>query len=234
MSGRSDLVINVVPAADLSTRRHEALHQLFDETYERADHDYLDKSLEMLRFAALATVVARASGTEPGDYERVIGFALGEARTVDLPQLPEQTVALAGLCCVDSAFRREGLFRLLGMRAVTESTQPMSGERVLAAGRMAHPASFRVMRDKAGALPRPGVAPNAFQQEVACAVADCYAVGSFDPLTFICQGRGRPIGDPRMTIEATDEEWQLFSAVDRDRGDSLLALCWIPDAPAGW
>lgn len=235
MESGSDLAITVVSAAELSPARREAVHRLFDESYDRADHGYLDKSLGMLRFAALATVAVRdARLAEPGEGERVVGFALGEGRTVDLPRLPAQMIALAGLCCVDSAFRRGGLFRSLEMRAVTERTQRRDGERVLAAGRMAHPASFRVMRDGAGVLPRPGVEPSTFQREVACAVADCYAVSAFDPLTFVCRGRGRPIGDPRVTIEASDEEWQLFSRVDRDRGDSLLALCWLPDPPTSW
>ena len=235
MAPLGDLSITVVSSADLSPRRREAVHQLFDETYDQADHGYLDRSLEMLRFAALATVPRRdAALTGAGNDERVVGFALGEGRTVDLPRLPAQMVALAGLCCVHSAFRRVGLFRSLEMRAGTESTQPREGARVLAAGRMAHPGSFRVMRDKAGALPRPGFVPSTFQQEVARAVANCYAVGAFDPVSFVCQGSRRPIGNPRVSIEATDEEWRLFSDVDRDRGDSLLALCWIPDAPPGW
>jgi hypothetical protein len=235
VSLRCDLAITVVSAVDLSNPRREAVHQLFDDTYDHADHSYLDRSLETLRFAALATAGRpNEPRTGTGDDERVVGFALGESRTVDLPRLPAQVVALAGLCCVESAFRRAGLFRSLEMRAITECTPQRDGERILAAGRMAHPASFRAMRDNVGVLPRPGVVPSTFQQEVACAVADIYAVDAFDPLTFVCQGRGRPIGDPRLTIEATDEEWQLFSDVDRDRGDSLLALCWIPDAPTGW
>ena len=37
-----------------------------------------------------------------------------------------------------------------------------------------------------------------------------------------------------MKIEAQPRDWELFRNVDRDRGDSLLALSWIPDAPPGW
>jgi hypothetical protein len=38
----------------------------------------------------------------------------------------------------------------------------------------------------------------------------------------------------RAWIEASAEEWGVFATVDRDRGDSLLALSWIPDAPLAW
>ncbi|HUA11959.1 MAG TPA: hypothetical protein VMA83_08145 [Solirubrobacteraceae bacterium] len=225
--------IRVVVAADLSPGRRDALHQLFDDTYERADHVYLDGAFEMFRFAALAVL---ADGDVPGTRgkrERIVGFALGESRGVELPHLSLHTVALAGLCCVDAAYRRDGLFRTLEMRAVTEGMTPNRG-RVLAAGRMAHPASFRVMRHHAGALPRPGRTPSPVQQAVARAIADCYAVDDFDPVTFACRGRGHPIGTPRVAVEATEEEWELFENIDRDRGDSLLALCWMPDAPPGW
>jgi hypothetical protein len=47
-------------------------------------------------------------------------------------------------------------------------------------------------------------------------------------------GGGRPIGTPRIEIDVADEEWIPFRDVDRDRGDSLLALAWSPDAPPGW
>ena len=229
------VALTVVAASDLSPSRREALHQLFEEGYAEADHDYLDRSLERLRSVALG-VLGGSDGRSRADRsgEKIAGFALGEGRVVDLPGLPAQRLALAGLCCVDSAHRREGLFRSLETRAITETMGPLEGERFLAAGRMAHPASIRVMRWSPTVLPRPGVAPSAFQQEVARAVASCYGVETFDPLTFVCRGHGRPIGYPRMTVEATAQEWDLFSGVDRDAGDSLLALCWVPDAPPGW
>lgn len=235
MSDVDGVAITVVAARELSPTRRDALHRLFEESYAQADHDYLESSLELLRFVALGVVDGshdRASRSEAD--ESIAGFALGESRTIDLPGLPAQRLALAGLCCVKSSFRREGLFRSLERRAITEGMGPLDAGRLLAAGRMAHPASMRIMRASPTALPRPGIAPSVFHQEVACAVAACYGVEAFDPHTFICHGHGRPIGYPRMTVEAATEEWELFSEVDRDSGDSLLALCWIPDAPPGW
>ena len=117
---------------------------------------------------------------------------------------------------------------------IAEGTDGHGGERLLLAGRMAHPASLRITSANPGALPRLGVVPSPFQQEVARMVASCYAVEDFDPLTFVCRGPGRPIGYPRIDIDADAQEWELFASVDRDRGESLLALSWIPDAPPGW
>lgn len=231
MTPAAELPITVVESVDLSGSWRAALHELFDDSYRDADHDYLDRSLAQLRFVAVAVA-------DPRERERgipqIVGFALGESRTVDLPGLPAQPLALAGLCCVSSAFRREGLFRTLELRAIGAGAEQPPGGRVLAAGRMAHPASLRLIGANPNALPRPGIGPNAFQQRVARAVAGHYGVEGFDPLTFVCRGHGRPIGYPRMAVEATAEEWELFRDVDRDRGDSLLALCWVPDAPPGW
>jgi hypothetical protein len=66
------------------------------------------------------------------------------------------------------------------------------------------------------------------------AIADAYEVFDFDPETFICIGDGRPIGYPLIDFEVEPTEWEAFACVDRDRGDALLALAWIPDNPEGW
>ncbi|MHB8491410.1 MAG: hypothetical protein ACYDA6_04235 [Solirubrobacteraceae bacterium] len=236
MHRSTGVAITVVAAADLPCSLRDALHGLFDDTYAQADHGYLDRSLELLRFVAIAVPHDPADEAATGECqgEELIGFAIGESRALDLPGLAAQKVGLAGLCCVASAFRRRGLFQSLERGVILEGTDPLEGRRLLAAGRMAHPASFRMMSANSSALPRRGVVPSAFQQEVARRVAACYAVQDFDPLTFACRGHGRPIGYPRMDIEADAEEWELFANVDRDRGDSLLALCWMPDAPPGW
>jgi hypothetical protein len=61
-----------------------------------------------------------------------------------------------------------------------------------------------------------------------------YGVSGFDPDTFVCAGSGVPIGYPRIDMDVGPEEWDVFAPVNRERGDSLLGLCWIPDAPEGW
>lgn len=230
------MTVTVAPAAELPGSLRCALHRLFDQSYAQADHGYLDKSLELLGYVAVAAAddAADQAAAETSGREQITGFALGETRILDLPGLPGQPVGLAGLCCVHSAYRRRGLFRTLETRVIAAGTDRPGGGRVLVAGRMAHPASLRIMNGNPGALPHPGVVPTAFQQDAARAVASCFAVDYFDPLTFVCRGRGRPIGYPRMHIDADAQEWKLFAGVDRDRGDSLLALSWIPDTPPGW
>jgi hypothetical protein len=37
-----------------------------------------------------------------------------------------------------------------------------------------------------------------------------------------------------MELDVEPREWELFEAVDRDRGDALLAIAWVPDAPGDW
>jgi hypothetical protein len=90
-----------------------------------------------------------------------------------------------------------------------------------------------VARNESG-VPRPGVRPTAWQQEVGRAIADAYGEERFDPETFVCTGAGTPIGYPVIELEVEPVDWEVFRHVDRERGDSLLGIAWMPDAPAGW
>lgn len=101
-------------------------------------------------------------------------------------------------------------------------------------GRMAHPASYRLMARSPSAVPKAGVEPTPWQQQVGMAIAAAYGVEDFDPTTFVCHGSGTPIGYPVIDIEAEPGEWVVFRPVDRDRGDSLLGIAWMGDPPDGW
>ena len=142
-------------------------------------------------------------------------------RIVDFPRLPATTVALAGICCVAPQFRRRGIFGALEGLAMQAAGVTGQG-RMLAVGRMAHPASMRTMSRNPVVVPRPGVAITAWQREVGRAIADLYGVERFDDATFVVEGGGTPIGYPVMEIEVEPEEWIAFEHVNRDRGDSLL------------
>ena len=47
-------------------------------------------------------------------------------------------------------------------------------------------------------------------------------------------GPGHPVGDAVVEIQADENAWALFEAVDRSRGDTLLGLHWVGDPPDGW
>ena len=83
------------------------------------------------------------------------------------------------------------------------------------------------------AVPNPSMPISAWHKEVGLRLADLYGV-SIDPDTFVVIGAGEPIGYPLIEYDVTAEERALFAGVDRDRGDSLLAMSWQPDAPPGW
>jgi|CXWL01.1.fsa_nt_gi hypothetical protein len=214
--------IRTIPTSDLTAAERVLMHALFDTNYREANHAYLDKSFGVLGYAAIAT----HDGTPAG-------FALAEVRMLDLPRLPQSVVAMAGICCVDPAFRRRGLFGALEQAAMMGAgILPVA--RMLSAGRMAHPASMRTMATNASVVPKPGVSITAWQREVGRAIAVAYGTAEFDEETFVCHGSGTPIGYPVMEIEAAPEEWTVFEHVNRDHGDALLGLCWRPNAPAGW
>ena len=223
----SPVRLDGMPTGGMSAELRDDLHRIFAETYRAANHDFLDRA--MGRFANLA--VARTGGE--GTPEETVGFAIAEMRALDLPRLGTQPVVLAGLCCVQAAYRRQGLFRRLEVHAAAASPSP-GGERLLSAGRMAHPVSFRVMSRLPTAVPRPDRSPTEWQQEIATVVAGALGIERFDPETFVCTGDGTPIGTPILDMEVMAEEWKVFAPVDRSRGDALLGMCWFPDAPAGW
>jgi len=221
-SSASTLAFTVVATTDIPHALATQVHALFRASYRGADDAYLEQSFSKLRYLATATA---PDGS-------LAGFALGDLRITDLPRLPRQPLALAGICCVDEHFRRHGLFRELERRAFL-ATGIEWRPRVLSCGRMAHPASFRTMLDNPTHVPKRGVPPSAWQKEVAAAVAELYGVREFDPDTFVCRGRGTPMSCV-IDVDVAPEEWVVFAPVDRTRGDSLLGMIWLPDAPPGW
>ena len=218
-----DLSVRVLLSDALEERDRAAVFGLFDRSYRRANHAYLEQSLTRLRYLALAT-----HGGTPA------GFALAETRRLSLPRIGETVVALNGLCCIAPAFRRRGLMGHLEVLASSASgIVTAAGERKLSAGRMGHPVGVRLMARNPTMVPQPGKTPTAWQQEVGRTIAEAYG-SRLDPETFVCTGDGTPVGYPELDVDATDAEWTRFAKVDRDRGQSLLTIAWGPDAPPGW
>ncbi|RMF21505.1 MAG: hypothetical protein D6760_09335 [Deltaproteobacteria bacterium] len=222
---REEIELRIKPSSDLSLEERSQLQSLFQRSYRQADPDFLHRSLEILGYTAMAL-----SGG------RVVGLALGETRRIDLPRLPRQLVSLAGLGCIDPQYRRHHLFLDLAQRALVSGEEGVafSDEPRLVCGRMAHPAALRTMAQLPSVVPKPKTVPTPWQQEIGTAIAETYRVHDFDPTTFVCIGAGRPIGYPKIEIDAEPSEWELFTRVDRDRGDSLLAIAWYPHPPPDW
>ncbi len=216
-------VFRTVPTDSLTTADRQLLSELFDACFRHANQAHLEKLLRQLRTVSVALC-----------DEKPAGFTLSDVRIMDLPRLPEQVVMLGGLACVAPKFQRRGLMLELARRNFMEST-PRWSERALFCVRYGHPAAFRtiVARGPSG-VPRPGVRPTAWQQEVGRVIADAYGVERFDPETFVCIGAGTPIGYPIIDLEVEPLDWEVFRHVDRERGDSLLGIVWMPDAPPGW
>jgi hypothetical protein len=216
----SELCFEVVESRLLERPTRDRIRDLFHRSYRAPNDAYLEQSFERLRFVATATAA-----------DKLVGFAVGEMRIMDLPRLPDQAVALAGICCVDDGFRRRGLFRELESRAFRAAG--IESPRVLSCGRVAHPASYRTMIGNPSHVPRRGTPPSAWQRDLGATIALAYGVRVFDPDTFVCAGSGAPMY-PIIDIEVRADEWEVFAPLRRERGDALLGLCWMPDAPAGW
>jgi hypothetical protein len=216
-------VFRTVPTDSLTTADRQLLAELFDASFRHANQAHLEKLLGQLRTVSVAVC-----------DEKPAGFTLSDVRIMDLPRLPEQVVMLGGLACVAPEYQRRGLMIELARRNFIEST-PRWSERALFCVRYGHPAAFRtiVARNVSG-VPRPGIRPTAWQQEVGRAIADAYGEERFDPETFVCIGAGTPIGYPVIDLEIEPLDWEVFRHVDRERGDSLLGIAWMPGAPPGW
>ena len=94
--------------------------------------------------------------------------------------------------------------------------------------------TYRTMANSANnAVPSPGAPITEWQREVGLRVAELFG-SEIDPETFVVRGPGRPIGYPQVEYEVPESDVHLFAKVDRERGDSLLAMSWIPDMPPGW
>ncbi|MEM8605852.1 MAG: hypothetical protein AAGF92_02005 [Myxococcota bacterium] len=216
--------IRVVASDRLDDRDREGIHALFGENYRDANHAYLDKSFAGLRHTALAEVDGA-----------LVGFAIGDAVRANMPRFDDpQAVALAGLSCIDPATRRRGLFTRLSLAAMSANGVIAAAPRFLFTGRMAHVLTYRHMANNAtNAVPDAAAPLTDWHREVAVRIAELFQC-EVDPENFVVRGPGAPIGYPRVDFDAPKELEALFAPVDRSRGDALLAMAWMPDAPAGW
>lgn len=214
--------LKTVVTREITADMRAQVHALFDRTYRDANHRYLDDSI-----ASLGTV---ALGSRAGE---LIGFALGGCAMADLPD--PTLVLLAGLCCVAPEHRRQGIAGRLENLAISAAKKdPGRVPSVVSAGRMAHPGSYRQIAVHPRGVPRPGLRPSAFQQEIGYAVAALFGAFDFDAEHFVCVGDGRSVGTPLVDVTATPQELDLFRHVDRARGDTLLALSWVTKPPPQW
>lgn len=223
MINKNDINFRVIRTNALKNDEREMVHNLFDLSYRQANHSYLEKSFSKLRYISLATF-----------ENALVGFAVADTIKTYLPRLADpQFVMLAGLCCVHSNYRRLGLFRQLESMAASAGNFVSPIGRFLACGRMAHPAAFRTMKINPSVIPKYGVPLSDWHKEVGLKVASLYGV-NIDPETLVVIGGGSPIGYPNIDCDVAEEEWLPFKGVNRDRGDNLLGICWLPDAPEGW
>jgi hypothetical protein len=111
----------------------------------------------------------------------------------------------------------------------------------IAAGRLATPATLKgaaaVGARWAWAPTRLYTSATPAQRAIGRALATAFGTSDFDDENWVCIGRGRPIGESIVAIVAIEAEAEFtgpFKAVDRNRGDTLLALGWPLDPPLEW
>ena len=219
-----DPVVSVVSCGEVDQRLWARLEALFDGNYASANFDYLKKSA--VTFGHLA--IAENDG-------ELVGFSFGDSVRSDLPGLDSsQAIALAGIACIDPVMRNRGLFFKLATDAMAAGGAIDPSRPFLFAGRMAHAITYRAMAKAADStVPAFGKPISDWHKKVGNRVAELLG-STVDSETFVVRGDGVPVGYPRVEYEATLEEKVLFENVDRDNGDSLLSMCWLPSAPKNW
>ena len=209
---------------DLTEDRISQILALFDATYADANHSYLFSSFEVMGWIALAV-----------HDSSLAGFAIADVKFVDLPRMHGlHPVAASGIGCIDESFRRMGLFSRLAKAAVLASGKLPVNSRYLNCGRTAHPVSYKFLSSiGAGGIPELDRPLSPWHLEMVERIAALYGVEVY-PGTCVVIGKGVPIGYPRIDVVVTDIERKMFENVDRDKGEALMAMSWIPDAPSGW
>lgn len=220
----SELEFCTANTNELNNNELSMIRDFFDKNYLQANQQYLASSLKALRKISMAL-----------DRGRLVGFSLADSVSIRIPRMEnKQLVMLGGIGCIDSAYRRIGLFSHLANLAGGGRENVLSGaERVLACARVAHPASFRTLRRLPGVIPKNNLPLSDWHLEVGAVIAGLYGV-TLKPGSLIVQGDGAPIGYPNINVEVSSEEWLPFAAVNRDLGDSLLGISWAPTPPYGW
>src|SRR6266568_938350 len=145
-AGAGDAKLTTLRPDSLTPAMRQAVFELFQASYRNGNDRYLERSMQALGAIAIALAP---------DGE-LVGFALGESRTLDVPRMGNRLVSLFGIACVDPRWRRRGLFSALAAGPLLDGPSDTGGER-LAAGRVAHPASYRSFT-LPSAVPRPGLA----------------------------------------------------------------------------
>ena len=145
MKRKPDIDFTVVRTDSLPKDECREVHHLFQQAYQDANAAYLEKSFSTLGYLALAKV-----------RQKLVGFAVADTLRTPLPRLDgDQTVVLAGISCVDSDYRRMGLFSRLETMAASAGGLLKPNIRVLACGRMAHPPVFGFSAGRLRLFPSP-------------------------------------------------------------------------------
>lgn len=216
--------VEVVSCRELTQAHRALMRDVFTASYRDADVEYLDEQPPLYDCVSMARI-----GGEPA------GFVFFGAKFAEIPRVGERHVMLGGLSCVKPTFQRMGVWDAMRMdpriRGLVPQPEEMKGVNV---GKMAHPGSFRAFKGMPGLVPTVGRQPTQWQRDVGAVIAETIGVDDYDAPTFVCRGRGRPIGEAVIQLDASSEDWELFRNVDRARGDTLLAFGFWPSAPDGW
>lgn len=224
--------ISACRPGELSCGDRSALFDVFDATYESADHGYLEEQLESFDSVGLAKLEGR-----------VVGFSICDTRQLDLPVIGVQVCLREGLSCVLPDVRRGGVMLAMAFTASQRSvfTSGYVGFSLLTQ-RLATPASLNGVMPGLQRLAWPTADdpfalydhPTSTQIAVARAIAVDLGSADYDPTAGICVGSGRPIGTPLVEPEVAPDIAARFDPVDRDRGDSLLFVSWVVPPPQLW
>ncbi len=165
--------------------------------------------------------------TEAREGGRLRGFVFST-----LERIGGTPVVILGAGSVTRISRRSTVLSALVAEQLHRAVMAFPDEDVLMGVRMNDPSAFDVFKVLSNVIPRPGHNANGEERAWGRRLAKRYRIGNsvYDPRDFVATGDG---GQPAVfdyesprPEKIAPELHALFGNVQRDRGDSLVAVAW--------
>ncbi len=164
--------------------------------------------------------------TQARDNGKLCGFSF-----CTLERIGGTPCLLVGLASVRRGGKRDAVLRGLMADQYRRALLAFPDEDVLVGTRFIHPAGFQAFKGLKDVVPRPGHKASGEERAWGRRLAKRFgAEGRIEDRTFVVKGDGNACGvldHEALKPEDIDPEVAaLFSGLDRERGDSLIAFGW--------
>ncbi|MGH8992780.1 MAG: hypothetical protein ACRDYV_14115 [Acidimicrobiia bacterium] len=207
--------VDIRDSASLKPAELDVLSQLLRDSGSTLDDKTLDQQVESFPRVSLVTA-----------DEEVVGFLFGS-----LERIGGTPCVLWGLGTARDAAVAEPVVSAMTTELYRRAAISFPDEDVLVAGRFAHPTVYSLFDGLQEPVPRPGYKASGEDRAWGRRLAKRFGCDDrYDDRAFRTEGQGAP--EPLLDVELSGEPApavaELMSAIERGRGDSLIAFGWAP------